>query len=103
MKTSKDKKNSIQDAIHFLDGQGLAITDPDLLESSIDEYLSMLEEQHLAFKRKDLSDDAGIPVGDEFVTDRGVYPYRWNDEDTLFEIKHNGEWKEAQSIDWDFV
>lgn len=106
MKTDKDKKNYIQDALHFLDGQGLTITDPELLENAIEEYLGILEEQHLAVKRKDLPDDDGIPVGDGFVYDRGLYPYRWRQTDTndaVFEIKHNGEWKEAESVDWGFV
>jgi len=105
MKTDKDKKDSIQDALHFLDGQGLTITDPDLLEQSIEEYVTILEEQHLAVKRKDLPDDFDIPLdmGDDFVSDRGLYPYRWNDDDTLFEIKRNGEWKETNPHYWDFV
>ena len=97
------KKADITKLLEFLNGQGVTITDPDLLDGAIDEYLNIAEEQQLAFKRKDLPDDTGIPVGDEFVHDRGLYPYRWNDDDTLFEIKHNGEWKEAVSIDWEFV
>lgn len=97
------KKDDITKLLAFLNGQGLKITDPDLLEGSIDEYLDIAEEGKLAFKRKDLNDDTGIPVGDEFVYDRGLYPYRWSDDNSLFEIKHNGEWKEAESIDWDFV
>ena len=96
-------KSGITRILEFLNGQGLTITEPDVLDCSIDEFLDMLEEDKLAFKRPNLPDDLGIPVGDDFVYDRNMYPYRWNEDDTLFEIKHNGEWKEAQSIDWDFV
>ena len=73
---------------------------------AIEEYVGILEEQHLAVKRKDLPDDLGITVGDEFIYDRGFYPYRWRhckDGKDILEIKYNGEWREASSIDWDFV
>lgn len=45
--------------------------------------------------------DAGesVPVGNTYVSS-GVYEGRYND-DGSFEIKHNGKWHEAESIDWE--
>lgn len=52
--------------------------------------------------RKDLkAKNLSVPVGDTYVTG-GAYEGRYVNEDE-FEIKHNNEWKTAESIDWELV
>jgi hypothetical protein len=52
--------------------------------------------------RKDLiKQKQKVPVG-EFYVGEGTYEGRYVDEDT-FQIKYNGSWNEAESIDWEMV
>jgi len=57
--------------------------------------------------RKDLlSLELGVPVGLGHIMrydENKSFPYRWKDDgDEVFEIFYQGEWQEAESIDWDF-
>ena len=56
--------------------------------------------------RKDLQDtDLGTPVGDTYVFYLGEaqrFEYRWLNNDKEFQIFLDGEWLEADSIDFDF-
>lgn len=54
--------------------------------------------------RKDLAGNGNlIPVGNEYVIFEKNQPvqYKWIDDD-VFMIKHNGRWKSAESIDFEF-
>ena len=47
-----------------------------------------------------------VPVGDEFYGSNEPLAYRWKDEglDTeQFQVHLNGEWQDAESIDFDFL
>jgi hypothetical protein len=49
----------------------------------------------------------GIPYGKEgkFIPEElknSNFEYRWDELDTFFEIKINGVWEEADSIDFEF-
>lgn len=51
--------------------------------------------------RKDLRESKiAVPIGKKFsLTDKPLL-YRWFGN--RFQVKHNGNWKEAESIDFDF-
>lgn len=52
--------------------------------------------------RKDLLEmSLGVPVGNTYYWEDAPLEYRWVD-DTRFEVKYNGEWQEAESMDWEF-
>ena len=56
----------------------------------------------LAYIREDiLGEDLEVPVGDDYIGNSKGYQYKY-DDDGNFLILHNGEWKEAESSDWDF-
>lgn len=60
------------------------------------------EQPHFANVRKEIINNGeSVPVGDEYYGCREPLPYRWLN-DTDFQVYHNGVWKEACSIDWDF-
>jgi hypothetical protein len=54
--------------------------------------------------RKDLLDgDMGVPVGNDYIREDIEYEYQWIGKDEEeFQIKLNGKWQDAQSIDFDF-
>jgi hypothetical protein len=50
-----------------------------------------------------LEQELRVPVGEEYYGSADPIPYRWKDDgDDVFEVYHNGSWKEAQSIDFEF-
>jgi len=56
-----------------------------------------------AYQRADLIEQGlSVPAGEGYlpITDKG-WKYRWLTEDS-FQIKHNGKWADAYSIDFDF-
>lgn len=60
-----------------------------------------------AIIRKDLYDsNVSIPIGDGYYHDLTPLEYRWKREDTekeQFQVLHNSRWKNAYSIDFDFI
>lgn len=53
--------------------------------------------------REDLQKDClSIPVGNEMIEGNENYAYRWINSEDEFQIKLNGKWLEACSIDFDF-
>lgn len=49
-----------------------------------------------------LKSGTAVPIGDCFYKDAAPLPYRWVNEDQ-FQVKLNGYWKEAESIDFEFI
>jgi hypothetical protein len=60
-----------------------------------------------AIVRPDLIErELSVPVGEKFYGSPEPLPYRWKDIDTddeQFQIYLNGEWQDAESIDWNFI
>lgn len=54
--------------------------------------------------RKDiLKQNLRVPVGNDYYGSAEALPYRWTGEDGEdFQVYHNGKWKFAQSIDFEF-
>lgn len=52
--------------------------------------------------RTDLRNDNILVLVGDFLISNGTYPYRWvNDED--FEVFVDGQWRSADSIDFEFI
>ena len=60
---------------------------------------------HRVKVRKDLVEQGvGVPVGDAYICDDVEYKYRWlNDDAEGFEVLHDGEYKTAYTVDFDFI
>jgi hypothetical protein len=57
----------------------------------------------IAIIRKDLqTKNIAVPVGDKYYSGNKPLPYRWKNNDDVFQVKMGGKWEEAQSIDFDF-
>lgn len=70
-------------------------------------YRETEDGRRLARIRSDLlKDEQGVPIGleieSEYYTSAEPLEYRWRNNDEIFEVLHNGQWKEAYSIDFDF-
>ena len=57
--------------------------------------------------RQDLLDrEQAVPVGDGYYSSKESIAYRWKDlglDTEQFQVHLNGEWQDAESIDFDFL
>ena len=49
-----------------------------------------------------LNKELSVPIGEIYYSEPTPLPYRWLEDNKGFQVKHNNEWLDAESIDWDF-
>ena len=53
--------------------------------------------------RKDLlKKGLAVLIGDKYHSPSQKLQYRWNEDDTVFQVLYCGEWQDAESIDFNF-
>jgi hypothetical protein len=53
--------------------------------------------------RKDLlKKGLAVSIGDKYCSPSQKLQYRWNEDDTVFQVLYCGEWQDAESIDFNF-
>jgi hypothetical protein len=59
--------------------------------------------KHRAVLRKDILEaELSIPIGGEYYFGNKIFRYKYNKKDEFF-VYYKGGWKEADSIDFDFI
>jgi hypothetical protein len=54
--------------------------------------------------RKDIqAEDFAVPVGEGYCSGSKPLETRWINDDQEFQVLLNGQWQEAESIDWEDV
>ena len=53
--------------------------------------------------RKDLlKKGLSVSIGDKFCNPTQELKYRWNEDETEFQVLYLGKWQDAESIDFEF-
>lgn len=61
-----------------------------------------MKTKYCAIRQDLLAKNYAVPVGKDFYGEPDALEYRWTDDEE-FEVLHDGEWKSAESIDFDFL